>query len=175
MQEAHRKGKFREDLYYRFNEFAISLPPLRNRKNEISLFAEFFLSKTLAELNKQLDGFDNEVMKKFMQYSWPGNLREFKNVIRRCALLTDSGYIGVSSLPQEICNNSVDSLSYKKEAHHISQSTMALKDSASKAEYETIMHVLKEVNFNKTKAADLLGIDRKTLYSKIKSYKNSKL
>lgn len=175
LQEAHRKGKFREDLYYRFNEFAISLPPLRNRKNEISLFAEFFLSKTLAELNKQLDGFDNEVMKKFMQYSWPGNLREFKNVIRRCALLTDSGYIGVSSLPQEICNNSVDSLSYKKEAHHISQSTMALKDSASKAEYETIMHVLKEVNFNKTKAADLLGIDRKTLYSKIKSYKNSKL
>lgn len=175
LQEAHRKGKFREDLYYRFNEFAISLPPLRNRKNEISLFAEFFLSKTLAELNKQLDGFDNEVMKKFMQYSWPGNLREFKNVIRRCALLTDSGYIGVSSLPQEICNNSVDSLSYKKEAHHISQSTMALKDSASKAEYETIMHVLKEVNFNKTKAADVLGIDRKTLYSKIKSYKNSKL
>lgn len=175
LQEAHRKGKFREDLYYRFNEFAISLPPLRNRKNEISLFAEFFLSKTLAELNKQLDGFDNEVMKKFMQYSWPGNLREFKNVIRRCALLTDSGYIGVSSLPQEICNNSVDSLSYKKEAHHISQSTMALKDSASKAEYETIMHVLKEVNFNKTKAADLLGIDRKTLYSKIKSYKNLKL
>lgn len=175
LQEAHRKGKFREDLYYRFNEFAISLPPLRNRKNEISLFAEFFLSKTLAELNKHLDGFDNEVMKKFMQYSWPGNLREFKNVIRRCALLTDSGYIGVSSLPQEICNNSVDSLSYKKEAHHISQSTMALKDSASKAEYETIMHVLKEVNFNKTKAADLLGIDRKTLYSKIKSYKNLKL
>jgi two-component system response regulator HydG len=175
LQEAHRKGKFREDLYYRFNEFAISLPPLRNRKNEIPLFAEFFLAKTVDELNKQLDGFDDEVMKKFMDYSWPGNLREFKNVIRRCALLTESGYIGVSSLPQEICSNVIDSPSYKKEADHATISTLGLKDSASKAEYDTIMHVLKEVNFNKTKAADLLKIDRKTLYSKIKSYQNLNL
>jgi two-component system response regulator HydG len=175
LQEAHRKGKFREDLYYRFNEFAISLPPLRNRKNEIPLFAEFFLAKTVDELNKQLDGFDDEVMKKFMGYSWPGNLREFKNVIRRCALLTESGYIGVSSLPQEICSNVIDSPSYKKETDHATISTLGLKDSASKAEYDTIMHVLKEVNFNKTKAADLLKIDRKTLYSKIKSYQNLNL
>jgi two-component system response regulator HydG len=175
LQEAHRKGKFREDLYYRFNEFAISLPPLRNRKNEMPLFAEFFLAKTVDELNKQLDGFDDEVMKKFMNYSWPGNLREFKNVIRRCALLTESGYIGVSSLPQEICSNVIDSPSYKKEADHATISTLGLKDSASKAEYDTIMHVLKEVNFNKTKAADLLKIDRKTLYSKIKSYQNLNL
>lgn len=175
LQEAHRKGKFREDLYYRFNEFAISLPPLRNRRNEIPLFAEFFLAKTVNELNKQLDGFDDDVMKKFMEYSWPGNLREFKNVIRRCALLTESGYIGVSSLPQEICSNVIDSPSSKKETDHATISTLVLKDSASKAEYDTIMHVLKEVNFNKTKAADLLKIDRKTLYSKIKSYQNLNL
>lgn len=175
LQEAHRKGKFREDLYYRFNEFAISLPPLRNRKNEIPLFAEFFLAKTVDELNKQLDGFDDDVMKKFMEYSWPGNLREFKNVIRRCALLTESGYISISSLPQEICSNVIDSPSYKKETDHATISTRALKDSASKAEYDTIMHVLKEVNFNKSKAADLLKIDRKTLYSKIKSYQNLNL
>jgi len=175
LQEAHRKGKFREDLYYRFNEFTITLPPLRNRKNEIPVFAEFFLSKTMAELNKQLDGFDNEVMKKFMQYSWPGNLREFKNVIRRCALLTDSGYIGLSSLPREICNNPVDNSSYKREADLTSGNIHALKDSSSKAEYETIMRVLKEVNFNKSRAADLLGIDRKTLYKKIKNYQDSNL
>ncbi len=175
LQEAHRKGKFREDLYYRFNEFSISLPPLRNRKNDIPLFAEFFLAKTMTELNKQLDGFDEEVMEKFMQYNWPGNLREFKNVIRRCALLTESGYIAASSLPHEISNSFIDHTSYANPTSHTSKNTLLLKDSASKAEYETIMHVLKEVNFNKTRAAELLKIDRKTLYNKIKGYENSHL
>jgi len=175
LQEAHRKGKFREDLYYRFNEFSISLPPLRNRKNDIPLFAEFFLAKTMTELNKQLDGFDEEVMEKFMQYSWPGNLREFKNVIRRCALLTKSGYIAASSLPNEISDSFIDHTSYANPTGHTTKNTLLLKDSASKAEYETIMHVLKEVNFNKTRAAELLKIDRKTLYNKIKGYENSHL
>ncbi|MEP7165843.1 MAG: sigma-54 dependent transcriptional regulator [Ferruginibacter sp.] len=174
LQDAYRKGKFREDLYHRFNEFSINLPPLRNRKDDIPVFADFFLSKTMVELNKQLDGFDEEVMGMFVKYNWPGNLREFKNVIRRCALLTDSGYISASSLPYEISNAFAGNAD-QATVSEPKKVSLDLKDSASKAEYETIMHVLKEVNFNKTKAADVLKIDRKTLYNKIKSYEDSQL
>ncbi len=175
LQDAYRKGRFREDLYYRFNEFSISLPPLRNRKDDIPLFAEFFLQKTMGELNKQLDGFDDEVMQMFIKYNWPGNLREFRNVIRRCALLTPGGYIAAAALPYEISNSSAEttSSSFVTAAEPPQRISLDLKDSASKAEYETIMHVLKEVNFNKTRAAEVLKIDRKTLYNKIKSYEDS--
>jgi two-component system, NtrC family, response regulator HydG len=174
LQEAYRKGKFREDLYHRFNEFSISLPPLRNRKEDIPLFANFFLQQTMAELNKPLDGFDNEVLDLFIQYNWPGNLREFRNVIRRCALLTTAGKITIASLPYEICNAQAI-YTTNNDVAAPQKISLDLKDSASKAEYETIMHVLKEVNFNKTKAAELLKIDRKTLYNKIKGYEDAQL
>lgn len=170
--EAYRKGKFREDLYHRFNEFSISLPPLRNRKEDIPHFAEFFLEKTMAELNRKLKGFDEEVMDMFAKYNWPGNLREFRNVVRRCTLLTEKGYITSAVLPAEISN--ADKYEPVPTAVAPNQPVlMDLKDSASRAEYETIMHVLKEVNFNKTKAAEILQIDRKTLYNKIKIYEDA--
>jgi two-component system response regulator HydG len=175
LQEAYRRGKFREDLYHRFNEFSISLPPLRNRKNDIPLFADFFLNKTMAELNKKIDGFDNEVLNMFIKYNWPGNLREFRNVIRRCTLLTGSGRITAASLPHEISNSSSNQTPSATAAAEPQKISLDLKDSASKAEYETIMHVLKEVNFNKTKAAEILKIDRKTLYNKIKGYEDAQL
>jgi two-component system, NtrC family, response regulator HydG len=176
LQDAYRKGKFREDLYHRFNEFSINLPPLRNRKEDIPLFADFFLAETVQELNKDVEGFDDEVMQMFIQYSWPGNLREFKNVIRRCALLTDKGLINASSLPFEISNGESNNTGRQPlNINDLGKRSLDLKDSASKAEYETIMHVLKEVNFNKTKAAEVLKIDRKTLYNKIKSYEDSQL
>jgi two-component system response regulator HydG len=178
LQEAYRKGKFREDLYHRFNEFSINLPPLRNRKEDIPLFAEFFLSKTMTELNRQLTGFNDDVMEMFIEYNWPGNLREFRNVIRRCVLLTQSGYITSASLPPEISN----AIAGKPQSPAAAPGKSAagnnppdLKSSASKAEYETIMRVLKEVNFNKIKAAEVLKIDRKTLYNKIKNYEDSQL
>jgi two-component system response regulator HydG len=138
------------------------------------LFADFFLAKTMEELNKKLDGFDDEVLEMFKKYSWPGNLREFRNVVRRCALLTDNGYISADSLPQEISNASPFSEDTTEHAEP-ERKTLDLKDSASKAEYETIMHVLREVNFNKTKAAEVLKIDRKTLYNKIRGYEESQL
>jgi len=172
LQDAYRKGRFREDLYHRFNEFSINLPPLRNRKDDIPLFADFFLAKTMEELNKKLDGFDDEVLDMFIRYSWPGNLREFRNVVRRCTLLTEEGYISAASLPYEI-SNATASDNDTTDNPGTARKTMDLKDSASKAEYETIMHVLKEVNFNKTKAAEILKIDRKTLYNKIRGYEES--
>ncbi len=180
LQDAYRKGKFREDLYHRFNEFSISLPALRNRKEDIPLFADFFLNNTKAELNKdQVDGFEDEIMNMFVNYSWPGNLREFRNVVRRAVLLTSSGKISTNTLPWEITNSNPTFPQYGAHDNNSPGAATAkepidLKDTASKAEYEAIMNVLKEVNFNKTKAAELLKIDRKTLYNKIRSYEESK-
>jgi len=102
LQDAYRRGKFREDLFHRFNEFSIVLPAFRHRKEDIPLFAEFFLAKSNKELNKNVEGFDPEVMQIFLDYPWPGNLREFRNVIRRSALLTSSGLINARVLPTEI-------------------------------------------------------------------------
>jgi two-component system response regulator HydG len=190
LRDAYRKGKFREDLYHRFNEFSINLPPLRTRREDIPAFAEFFLEKATTELDKDVKEFDDEVMQAFLQYEWPGNLREFRNVIRRAVLLTEPGKkISVSSLPWEINNKN----SFVKEEQPVQQiiteqqsaaslsadlkdadlkGKNQLKDAAGRAEFETIMSVLKQVNFNKKKAAELLKIDRKTLYNKIKNYQS---
>ncbi|UAY51968.1 sigma-54-dependent transcriptional regulator [Ferruginibacter albus] len=174
LQEAYRKGKFREDLYHRFNEFSINLPPLRKRKEDIPLFAEFFLNKTKDELNKdEVEAFEEDIIKMFIDYSWPGNLREFRNVVRRAVLLTPTGKIQASTLPWEIIN-STPLVAEIAETAPITESLIkkdiGLKDAASRAEYDAIMAVLKKVNFNKTKAAEVLNIDRKTLYNKIKSF-----
>ncbi|MEJ7769540.1 MAG: sigma-54 dependent transcriptional regulator, partial [Chitinophagaceae bacterium] len=172
LQDAYRKGKFREDLYHRFNEFSIIIPPLRNRKDDIPLFADFFLQKALGELNKDIEGFEPEVAKLFMDYTWPGNLREFRNVIRRAALLTTAKLISSKTLPWEITNATV--ITAPPETGHVAPVVINkesdLRNAASHAEYETIMNVLKQVNFNKTKAAEILKIDRKTLYNKLKGH-----
>ena len=180
LQEAYQKGKFREDLYHRFNEFSINLPPLRNRKGDIPLFAQFFLDRTNAELGKDIEGYEEDVEEMFLNYAWPGNLREFRNVVRRAVLLTPFGKINSSVLPWEITQsphqheqpgngNHQEHIPITANAHF---KEVDLKDAAAKAEYETIMNVLKEVNFNKTKAAEILKIDRKTLYNKIKIYES---
>ncbi len=176
LQDAYQKGKFREDLYHRFNEFSINLPPLRNRRQDIPAFAHFFLEKTNEELEKNITGFEDDVIQMFMNYSWPGNLREFRNVVRRAVLLTqDNSMVSAKTLPWEITNT--DPLTAAPESAKKEQTTtitfkkdIGLKGAASKAEYETIMNVLKEVKFNKKKAAEVLNIDRKTLYNKLKSY-----
>jgi two-component system response regulator HydG len=179
LQDAYQRGKFREDLYHRFNEFSINLPALRDRKGDIPLFAQFFLDRTNAELQKNIEGYEEDVEEMFLNYSWPGNLREFRNVVRRAVLLTPEGKINSKVLPWEITqslilhevhtngNDSIQSIPNSPQHKDVD-----LKDAAAKAEYETIMSVLKEVNFNKTKAAEILKIDRKTLYNKIKIYES---
>ncbi len=176
LQEAYKKGKFREDLYHRFNEFSISLPPLRNRKDDIPLFAEFFLKQTATELGKELTGIDDEVMEIFINYPWPGNLREFKNVVRRAVLLCDGDKVSIKTLPKEMTVidsfnlSATNAMGLNNGSIPAVKKELNLKDAAFKAEYETIMKVLREVNFNKTKAAQILNVDRKTLYNKIRNY-----
>jgi len=177
LKEAYFAGKFREDLYHRFNEFSILIPPLRNRAEDIPIFAQFFLDQTAVELNKHLDGFEEEVMQLFLEYNWPGNLREFRNVIRRAALLTTGGLISKNALPWEIVSGPALESSTPVVAvpERTTAPVAALKDAAAYAEYETIMNVLKQVKFNKTKAAEILQIDRKTLYNKIRNFEESNL
>ncbi|MEO6683642.1 MAG: sigma 54-interacting transcriptional regulator, partial [Ginsengibacter sp.] len=177
LQDAYKKGKFREDLYHRFNEFSIKLPALRERKEDILLFAQFFLDKTNEELQKDIEGYEDDVEEMFLKYAWPGNLREFRNVVRRAVLLTPSGKINSKVLPWEITqanfeNEFQSSASMNTENPEPKNKEIDLKDAAAKAEYDTIMSVLKDVNFNKTKAAEILKIDRKTLYNKIKIYES---
>ncbi|WP_420155597.1 sigma-54-dependent transcriptional regulator [Siphonobacter sp.] len=197
--ESAKKGKFREDLYYRFNEFSIDVPPLRERNADILVFADYFLQATNGELGKQVRGFADDVVDLFMRYEWPGNLREMRNVIKRATLLTDSEAIQSRDLPFEIVHfNKLQSMEtntppvtpvYVPEIPVIPPQTYYseppvgivapdvpkgekpnLRSAALEAEYDMILKTLKQVNFNKSKAAQLLGIDRKTLYNKMKNY-----
>lgn len=187
--EATRKGKFREDLYHRFNEFSIDVPPLRERRDDIMVFARHFLNLTNLELGKNIIDFTPEVEAIFKNYVWHGNLRELKNVIKRATLLTDGEYVEAKTLPFEISNYSKLQFDASQEASSTVTSTNApvsiampetprhvnseitLKEASIDAEYEMILQALKKVNFNKSKAAKLLNIDRKTLYNKMKQYR----
>ena len=153
---AVEQGDFREDLYHRLNEFSIKVPSLQERRDDLILYAEFFLDNANQQLNKSIIGFSPEVLKIFQTYSWPGNLRELSNVIKRATLLTNGELIQKEVLPQELSAPS-------KEATMRSFST---KDN----EKELIVKALQEVNNNKTKAAQLLNFSRKTLYNKLKEY-----
>ena len=174
--EAAKKKKFREDLYYRFNEFTIELPPLRERKDDLMLFAQAFLDETNKELGKNVKGYSKEVINDFVNYGWPGNLRELKNVIKRATLLTDGELIEEKALPFEIANypklayleTDADEEELISETEEMEADAPNLKLAVNEAEYEMIMKVLKQVNFNKSKAARILNIDRKTLYNKMK-------
>ncbi|MBD0333293.1 MAG: sigma-54-dependent Fis family transcriptional regulator, partial [Chitinophagaceae bacterium] len=183
--DAARKGKFREDLFHRFNEFSMLVPPLRQRPEDIMLFANHFLQQTNNELGKNIRGFSHEVENIFKNYVWYGNLRELKNVIKRATLLSDGEFVEASSLPFEISNFS--KLQFDKQpetdaipiasrvAEVVPEATKGLSETTLKgasidAEYEMILKALKKVNFNKSKAAKLLNIDRKTLYNKMKQY-----
>lgn len=173
LMDAIQKSRFREDLFHRFNEFSITIPPLRERGKDIITFAEHFLRVANSELNRNVTHFSPEVIDCFMTYNWPGNVRELKNVIRRATLLSEGSEILLKALPLEISTFAkVSAIESTFEANvNVNQNHNRhdLKNAAMEAEYETILNVLKEVNFNKTKAAKILNIDRKTLYNKMKA------
>lgn len=200
--DAANTGMFREDLYHRFNEFSIHVPPLRERIDDILTFGHFFLDKSNLELDKQVKGFSAEVEYIFKHYKWPGNLRELKNVVKRSALLANGEIIDVKALPFELVNHSklafdAHTVEDSKNNSDASRSSFSgdndtdnipnpnstdVQDESNKfrkhtfktvsidAEYEMILDALKRVNFNKSKAANLLNVDRKTLYNKMKQY-----
>ncbi|MFC3881316.1 sigma-54-dependent transcriptional regulator [Algoriphagus namhaensis] len=166
---AVKEGKFREDLYHRFNEFSLTVPALRERKPDIEDFAQHFLKLANEELGKEVEGFRDKVIKTFLEYSWPGNLREMRNVIRRAVLLAEGDEITLSSLPQEIVF--AEKFNFDRtEEEKAEEMPDDLKLAAAEAEAKVLRKVLAEVKYNRTKAAKKLGIDRKTLFNKMKEY-----
>jgi two-component system response regulator HydG len=155
LSEAVKRGDFREDLYHRLNEFSIAVPKLSERKHDILIFANHFLAQANDDLEKNIQGFSKEVTDLFLTYDWPGNLREMKNIIKRSVLLTKSNMVSIDVLPAEMLveNKSSNDFNYTKGN-----------------EEEAIRQALEKANFNKSRAAKLLDIDRKTLYNKLKLY-----
>lgn len=167
LAEAVKRGDFREDLYHRFNEFRIELAPLRERKTDIKIFAQHFLALANQELDKDVQTFDAEVIHRMKNYYWHGNLRELYNVVKRAVLLCQSDEITLECLPEEI--KSPVFLDSPKSDGTVEEPAN-LKSVSKIAERDAIISVLEKTGYNKTKAADVLNIDRKTLYNKMKSY-----
>lgn len=149
------EGNFREDLYHRVNEFTIYMPELKDRGADIFLFADLFIKHANKELNRNVEGLDSKAKERIAAYNWPGNLRELNNVMKRATLLATGRYIGVTELEQSM-------------AHIQPQAPTALHD--EETELQRIEAALKAAGGNKSKAAQLLAVDRKTLYNKMKKY-----
>lgn len=164
--ESVKKGQFREDLYHRLNEFRLKVPAVRERYYDLDEFLTFFRESANHELERNVTGFDKEVLEIFRSYDWPGNLREMKNVVKRAVLLTSEGLIGVKALSSEMLDE-LRNPSHKSSSANPVYDLKALQESKEK---EMIIKTLKEVRYNKSKAARILNIDRKTLYLKIEKY-----
>lgn len=155
LEQAVAEGRFREDLYHRINEFTIYMPQLRERGNDIFLFADLFIRQANAELQRQVDGLDAAAAELLVQHSWPGNLRELNNVMKRAVLLARGRQITAAELQQAmgpVRQNAVPTL----------------HDAAD--ERQRIEEALRQTGGNKAKAARLLGIDRKTIYNKMEKW-----
>lgn len=158
LTKAVAQGHFREDLYHRLNEFSLRALSLRERREDIPVFANHFLAASNEELGKEVIGFHESVMQVFQTYSWPGNLREMRNVVKRATLLCQSGFITMEHIPAELSDSiaapAPEDLALKREQHEV----------------DLIREALAKCHNNKSEAARLLKIDRKTLYNKLKLY-----
>ena len=148
-------GQFREDLYHRINEFTIYMPELKDRGDDIFLFADLFIKHANADLGRDVIGIDDKASERIASYAWPGNLRELNNVMRRATLLAKGKHIGLSDLERSM-------------APSTPTEPLALHD--EQTEQQRIEAALRATGGNKSKAAQLLAVDRKTLYNKMKRY-----
>ena len=152
LEEAVSEGRFREDLYHRINEFTIYMPKLSERGSDLFLFADLFIRHANEELNRNVEGFDSGAAEMLASHSWPGNLRELNNVVKRAVLLTRGSQITTAELTLAMGQIRTDNV-------------LQLHDEDT--ERQRIITALQQTNGNKAKAARLLGVDRKTIYNKI--------
>lgn len=157
LREAVKNGDFREDLYHRINEFSIQSPSLKDRDEDLMVFADYFLEKANQQLNKDIIGFSPEVVTIFQNYNWPGNLRELQNCVKRATLLSQGDFIKSDVLPAEF---------FQTQKQQNTGGSFSLSDN----EKEAIIQALNRTQNNKSEAAKLLKITRKTLYNKLKQY-----
>ena len=164
LDRALDEGTFRLDLYHRIDEFTIQIPSLQESREDIELFAHHFLNISNRDLNKNIIGFTPEVMNMLKNYSWAGNLRELRNIVNRMVLIAQTNHITPDLLPANIMNE----FSVKHSVTDIPEkNSLSLKNNNEK---ERIEEALRQAKNNKSKAANLLDIDRKTLYSKMRQY-----
>ncbi len=172
--QAVSRGEFREDLYHRLNEFKINISPLRERTADVLQFAEYFLEVANHELERNVSGFDAAVTLALERYTWPGNLRELKNVVKRAVLLAKGTEITLDDLPPEIAYHIPEptSIVAQPDATRVAlpPAITDLRSATERSEKELILDMLERVKYNKSKAARLLNIDRKTLYNKMRQY-----
>ena len=153
LELAVKEGKFREDLYYRLNVFSISISPLRERRSDIPLLCNYFLKKLADSVNKPVIKFSSEAMERLKMYDWPGNVRELRNAVERAIVVAKGSTISVDDLPIPASPESV-----------------AQDKSLEAVERAHIENILEQMGWNITRSAEMLGIDRATLYHKIKKY-----
>ena len=169
LKEAIQKEKFREDLYYRLNVISIYVPPLRERKDDIPLLVEYFLDICNQRGNKKINSVSQEAMDVLVAYDWPGNIRELENVIERAVILTQGEVITEESLPDHL--RTQEALGVKPDSSQTEAGNgKLLKEALRHPEREIIRCALEQANWNRKKTAENLGINRTTLYNKMKKY-----
>jgi len=168
LSKAVQSGKFREDLFFRLNEFLIQIQPLRKRKRDIILFAQHFLDLANRSLSKEVTGFNQEALEKINNYYWYGNLRELKNVIKRAVLFCSGREISANCLPEEIINPQY--FKYETNGAPPNFDSADLRSIVEKAERNLIIETMTKMGNNKSKTAKILDIDRRTLYNKLTGY-----
>ncbi len=170
--ECIKKGRFRNDLYYRLNIISIEIPPLKQRKEDISLLVDHFIEKHRSSLTKQINGVCDEVMQILMDYHWPGNVRELENVIERACVLTKGPLIHMEDLPEFILNYGTEPYDKSGSGERVQAlQGVTLKDALRNPEKKIIIDALMQAKGNKKEAAKILGINRTTLYKKLAHYK----
>lgn len=160
LPERVQEGAFREDLFHRLNEFSLKMPALRDRHEDLPDFFAFFIEQANRDLNKSVRGLTAETRKLLENYDWPGNLRELRNVLKRAVLLTGQGLIDKEALPTDLA----------LQLYHVPSQEETLRAQRENKEREIIVEALRACRYNKSKAAEKLNIDRKTLYNKMQHY-----
>lgn len=159
LAEAVNNQRFRQDLYYRLNEFHLELPPLRERKEDINLFVEHFINDANKELNRNVKQMSDNVMEKLINHTWQGNVRELRNVIRRAVLLSKGEIITSIDIPDEI----------NYQTSYSTQAPASISGITKEIEKEMIIKAIQEANGNKSKAAMILNMNERTFYRKLKN------
>ncbi len=165
IQEAIAGGDFREDIYYRLNVFSLRVPALRERRDDIPALVDHFLKKFSLEIGKDVHEIHDRAMKILLDYAWPGNVRELENVIERAVVLADTSRITCDDLPPELVQYDPPPLKMLEDDPDAS-----LPERTDRLEADLIRRALDQFRWNKTKAAEHLGLKRTTLQYKIKKY-----
>jgi DNA-binding NtrC family response regulator len=162
LQQMVDEGKFREDLYYRLNVINLHVPPLRDRREDVSSLANYFVRSAAAKMNKSIRNIEPEALEKLKNYSWPGNIRELQNVVERTVALSSGDTIDVSDLPTEIINYEDGALPF--------QDIKQFNQAKSEFERKFLIAALEEHNYNVSNAAKASAIPRQNFYLKMKKY-----